>query len=496
MQGGGESMRRSWLWRGCLTSVVLAGFCAGPAQAENAGFVYRLKTQFMLDGRPVFFAGSNSYYQVTYRRWNAPGPDEVLDKMAARGMTLVRTWAFQDAVENGACLQCAPQGQLSTGERPIDFLDPLTLEALDQTLAAADQHGIRVLLALVNNWSDYGGMDRWTLWRFGSVNHDKFYTDSVIREWYRDLVQVLVNRVNTVNGRRYRDDPTIFAWELTNEARSSAGTPAADLNAWMGEMSAFIKSVDPNHMVTTGIEGFYGPEHANRNTDSWMAASGQDFINNHQHASIDFATCHIWPDNWGWNPIGNTSSAVSKSRLYFQRHLEDADTVFRKPLLCEEFGIPRDNRGRGIESGPTTIRDLFYQEVFYGLCQSSALTGGCCGGATNWLILSDSYSRYDDGNGVFLPYDTSTDAILTADALFLARLRKGDLDFDGDVDMDDFGILQRCLSATGLEKASSCWNADFDNDGLASQKDLAVFEQCRAGAGIPADPDCVYAREQ
>lgn len=469
----------------------LVALCATVGRAENSGFVYRLKTQFMLDGRPVFFSGSNSYYQVTYRRWNAPGPDEVLDKMAARRMTLVRTWAFQDAVEGGACLQCAPQRKLVDGERPIDFVDPATLEALDQTLAAADARGIRVVLALVNNWGDYGGMDRWTLWRFGFVDHDKFYTDSVIKGWYKDLVQVLVNRVNTVNGRRYGDDPTIFAWELTNEARSSAGA-AASLNAWMGEMSGFIKSVDPNHMVTTGIEGWYGPAHASRNTDSWMSSGGQDFISNHQHATIDFATCHIWPENWGWNPIGSTQSALSKAMSYLQRRLADADSTLQKPLLCEEFGIPRDNYGRGINGGPTTIRDLFYQQVFYGVCQDSALTGGSCGGVTNWLILSDSYSQYDDGNGVFLPYDATTDAILVADALFLSQLRRGDLDFDADIDMDDFGILQRCLSGVELPFPSVCRNGDLDNDGRASDTDVEILQGCLTGSGIPADADCVF----
>lgn len=483
------------LRRGWWASMGLCLLNANVGQAENAGFVYRLNTQFMLDGRPVFFSGTNSYYQMVYRRWNAPGPDEVLDKMAARRLTLMRTWAFQDAVEGGACLQCAPRRKLLVGERPIDFLDPATFVALDQTLAAADDRGIRVILTLVNNWGDYGGMDRWTLWRFGSADHDKFYTDAVIRGWYRDLLQVLAGRTNTVNGRLYRDDPTIFAWELTNEARSSAGA-AADLNAWIGEMSAFLKSMDPNHMVTTGIEGFCGPGNASRNTDSWMAFNGQDFISNHQHASIDFATCHIWPDNWGWNPIASTASALSKASQYLRWRLDDADKVLHKPLLCEEFGIPRDNYGRGINGGSTTIRDLFYRQVFYGACQDSALTGGACGGATNWLILSDSYSPYDDGNGVFLPYDASTDAILTADALFLARLRRGDLDFDGDVDMDDFGSLQQCLSGVELPVPSLCRNADLDNDGRAGQADIAIFENCLNGADIPADPLCVFSMER
>jgi mannan endo-1,4-beta-mannosidase len=477
--------------------LALAGFLMPAwehrALADGAGFVYVIGTQFMLRGRPIFLTGTNSYYQMVYRRWQAPGPDEVLDKVQARAMTLVRTWAFQDAVESGACLQCAPARQLQPTERPVDFLDPVTLAALDQTLAAADSRGIRLILALVNNWGDYGGMDRWTLWRFGSVQHDGFYSDATIRGWYKELASALVNRVNTVNGRLYRDDPTIFAWELANEARSSSGA-AASLNAWMGEMSAYLKSIDPNHLVTTGIEGFYGPAYAARNTDSWMSLDGQDFISNHQYAGIDFATCHIWPYNWGWDPIGNTQSALNKAGQYFQQRLTDAETTLHKPLLCEEFGVPRDNMGLGIDSGPTTIRDLFHQQVYYGLCESSALIGGACGGTTNWLILHDGYSQYDDGYGVFLPSDASTDTLMTADALYMNRLRRGDLDFDGDVDQADFGIMQACLTgSTGVLPQSACRNADMNNDGHADDSDAAVFLSCMSGSEVPADPACVYA---
>ena len=98
--------------------VAVVALSAGGLQAENSGFVYRLKTQFMLDGRPVFFSGSNSYYQVTYRRWNAPGPDEVLNKMAARRMTLVRTWAFQDAGRGRGLPAVCPPAQAGGRRTP------------------------------------------------------------------------------------------------------------------------------------------------------------------------------------------------------------------------------------------------------------------------------------------------------------------------------------------------------------------------------------------
>jgi len=390
---------------------------------SSKGFATVADTRFLLAGRPIWFAGANNYYQMLHRACGrAADADEVLDKMAARSLNLLRTWAFQDLCEFApACLLAAPARALAPNERPIDFITETTLRGLDAALAAAAARGIRVILAFVNNWTDYGGIDRWTLWRFGAPDHDLFYSDQMIRTWFRELIALLVTRVNTVNGRTYRDDPAIFAWELANEPRASASAANA-LNAWIGEMSAYIKDLDPNHLVTTGVEGFYGPARAGGNTDRWMAACGTDFIANHQHPTIDFATCHVWPENWGWDPARCTQSALTRATQFVHRRIRDAADTLGKPLLIEEFGVPRDNHGRGPGSGPTKVRDQFYTEVFYDYARQSASTAGPCGGTLFWILLDDRTADYDDGNGVYLPHDASTDAIITAHARCLAQL--------------------------------------------------------------------------
>lgn len=32
-----------------------------------------------------------------------------------------------------------------------------------------------------------------------------------------------------------------------------------DMQTWIEDLSAFVKEQDPNHLVTVGEEGFYGP---------------------------------------------------------------------------------------------------------------------------------------------------------------------------------------------------------------------------------------------
>lgn len=405
----------------CLvwTTLIMAELRPDSALAENRGFVHREGEHFVLNGRRIYVAGTNSYYQMIHRRTGHAGADEILDEMQARSMTVLRIWAFQDLVEQSGCLPCAPNRQLGPSERPIDFIDTATLIALDQTLAAADARGIRVVLTLVNNWDDYGGMNRYSVWRFGSRHHDAFYTDPIIRGWFKDYITLLVNRVNTVNGRTYRDDPTIFSWQLANEAHSGWASSKA-LNTWIGEMSAHIKSIDPNHMVSTGIEGHYNMGHVGRNTDIWMCVRGQDFIDNHLHPSIDYATCHIWPQNWGWDPIGQTTRAMDRVRRFLQQRIDDAHNVLGKPLMLEEFGIPRDNHGRGIGGGPTTVRERFFRNLYYAFCEESASSGGPLAGTALWMILDDATASWDDDNGVFLPQDVALDFIIATHARRLA----------------------------------------------------------------------------
>lgn len=76
-------------------------------------------------------------------------------------------------------------------------------------------------------------------------------------------------------------------------------TPAATayVQAWVQEISSFVKTIDSNHLLTTGEEGFYaqGPEATQLNPGQLFAVgSGQDFVQNHNLPSIDYAVTHIW----------------------------------------------------------------------------------------------------------------------------------------------------------------------------------------------------------
>jgi alkaline phosphatase len=65
----------------------------------------------------------------------------------------------------------------------------------------------------------------------------------------------------------------------------------------------------------------------------------------------------------------------------------------------------------------------------------------------------------------------------------------GDFDSDRDVDQEDFGRLQACLSGTG-PMAAECLDADLDGTGHIDQIDMGLLQRCLSGPGNLADPHC------
>ncbi len=65
-------------------------------------------------------------------------------------------------------------------------------------------------------------------------------------------------------------------------------------------------------------------------------------------------------------------------------------------------------------------------------------------------------------------------------------LSSRDFDLDGDVDQEDFGFFQGCLSGSGAGYTSGCAPADLESDGDVDQADFSLFWPCMAGSeGLP-----------
>ena len=67
-----------------------------------------------------------------------------------------------------------------------------------------------------------------------------------------------------------------------------------------------------------------------------------------------------------------------------------------------------------------------------------------------------------------------------------------DLDEDGDVDANDYGIFEGCASGPEVPRTQTdtCRRADFDKDNDVDQCDFGEFQRCYSGENIPAAAGC------
>lgn len=319
-------------------AVFLLVALTSPAFADgNGAFVERQGSKFMLNGEEFTYAGTNNYYLMYTSNLMV---DDMLETAAYNGFDVVRTWGFmaignEDGSNSIAGIQNGIYFQYWDGNGPAYNDDADGLENLDYVLYKAGQEGIKLIVPLTNNWADFGGMDQYVRWADGDY-HDDFYTDPQIRQWYKEYIDHLLNRTNIYTGIQYKDDPTIMAWELANEPRcgGSGAYPRSPecggdtLIEWADEMSAYIKTVDSNHLVAVGDEGFYCDDDP---VDYFTSCGdGVDSMGLSSLPNIDYMSFHLYPDHWGTD--------VEWSTNWIARHALDGQRI-NKPVVLGEYGF-------------------------------------------------------------------------------------------------------------------------------------------------------------
>lgn len=326
---------------------------APPSDASSA-FVRVQGTGFIKNGKPYRFMGAN-FWQAAFLE-----PDQLrreLDRLVALGVRNVRIWASSEGPDTEPW-RVTPAAQPAPGQAREAFLG--RLGSLLQELRKRDMDAV---LVLNNFWSWSGGMAQYVSWATGqSIPYPPpapggdwgrfmdfsalFYVTPKALELSNDWIRQVVPR--------FREEPALFAWELANEPRGMKEIRA--FNAWIDSTSRLIRGLDPYHLITTGSEG-QTPD---------PKSSGLDLEENHRYPAIDYATLHVWAQNWGWfdpqNPLVTLTPSIQKAKAYVRDHAARAQRL-GKPLIIEEFGLARDRESLDPASR-TRYRDLFYREVF------------------------------------------------------------------------------------------------------------------------------------
>ncbi|RHZ46046.1 hypothetical protein Glove_637g10 [Diversispora epigaea] len=349
------------------------------AKVDNNG------TGFILDNKPFYIVGAN-YWQAMNLGMSNKGEEgeggggnrsrviKDLTTLKKYGINCIRIMAGTEGPP-GEPQRMYPALMNYPGE-----YDEKVFQGLDWFLDQLRNFEMTAIMTLSNYWQWSGGFAQYVNWADNNTNDNnnnnnnsskipypkkgskdftkfekyaaRFYSDpkilDVCQNYYLNHVKTVVNRKNTVNGIHYKDDPVIFAWELANEpqaifesnnnnsnSNSNSNSNNSDheyVYKWIDSSANYIKSLDSNHLVTTGSES--------KNGEEW-------FVTMHKSKNIDFSCAHVWVENWGYynsddSSIENYQKAENFMLNFLQNVSDWSINILHKPIILEEYGMARD----------------------------------------------------------------------------------------------------------------------------------------------------------
>ena len=363
----------------------LLGACA-PKPAEHSFIKVNADGQFVRDGKPYYFVGANFWYGAILGSEGEGGNRERLHKeldfLKSIGINNLRVLVGADG-ENGIKTRVEPSLQVAPG-----VYNDTILAGLDYFMNELRERDMTAVLYLNNSWEWSGGYSVYLQWSghgdavVPAVDGWPAYMEYVkqfpqsdsAKALFANHVNYIVSRTNRYNQIKYVDDPTIMSWQIGNEPRAFSDENKEPFARWMADVAAQIKSLDPNHMVSSGSEGAWGCE-----MDMNL------FEKIHADPNINYLNIHIWPYNLGWVKADSLKELLPCAKENTKKYIDDHMVIARKyskPIVLEEFGFPRDGFSFSKEA-PTTARDEYYRYVF-DLIRQDRESGGLFAGCNFW----------------------------------------------------------------------------------------------------------------
>lgn len=307
-------------------------FLQGKTYSENRPSRVRVQGRgFIKEGKPFKFIGASAVNLVFYDDWELD-----IEK------------AIRNAKENNiSVLRFYIDWGWGKGE---DF---------DRILDIASKHGVYIILTLTDCCcsGDYSSIKRYFEVHAPFCNIANIKSKNAFKKRIREIIE----RKNSTNGRVYREDPTIMAWEIANELEYWLFSKA-EIQAWFEEIGGYIKSLDKNHLVTIGLSA-NAPAVINDYLNSAFNANPIDFISFHFYppADIDKLEKAILP-----------KESINNIRVIAKEFLK-----IGKPVVMEEFGFSNSAElNWRFRSGKETAN--FYNQVFKE-SMDAAFSAGCSG---------------------------------------------------------------------------------------------------------------------
>lgn len=311
------------------------------ANVSKTNFVTKSGRKFMLDGKEFKFVGFNlfdgaatDFYKCGYwERYTDKELDTAMKYAKDKGgSTVLRSWAFQAYTKSGT-----------------DWT------GIDKLIRIAKANNFKLILALENGAGHcQQGNNGQAKYQY---ENDSWYSNGYTKKYgsnkktYPEYVDAIV--------KKYKDEPTIMAWELVNEPDTSRRTNGVTdcrsgtqtvLTAFAKDISNRIRAIDSKHLITLGAQ-----------SNGVCGSSGPDYVEVNSLPNIDFGTIHdygYWADTTrknlaqgeklalpGSTTNGNSLPSLNSTEcknVYGARmacSISYAMQTLNKPIIIEEAGV-------------------------------------------------------------------------------------------------------------------------------------------------------------
>ena len=280
---------------------ILATAILSASMSANTSFVKVQNGHFIKCGKPYYYVGTNFWYGAilgsTGQGGNRRRLVKELDHMKKLGIDNLRILVGSDGVQ-GIKTKVEPTLQKSPGE----YNDTI-LSGLDYLMKELGKRKMVAVLYLNNSWEWSGGYGYY-LQQAGAgtaprPNEDgypaymnfvsQYASNEKAHKLFYDYVKFIIGRTNRYTGKKYVDDPAIMSWQIGNEPRAFSKEALPDFEKWLAEISALIRRLDSNHLISIGSEGAWGCENS---YDVYERICSDK--------NVDYCNVHLWPYNWGW----------------------------------------------------------------------------------------------------------------------------------------------------------------------------------------------------
>lgn len=353
-----------WTWTLGIIIWLFAALGSTPVHAVSEDFVRAQGTKLVhgAQNTPYYYVGTHIWYAPLLGCANSMGDRErlrtELDSMQAVGIRNIRVLA------GVKWHRSADKAHSLSYEWDTNETDTKLLRGLDYLMAEAGKREMLVTVCLTPEWK-----------------HDEEW-----RKRYTEYILKLVSRTNSITKIPYREDVSLLAWQLCDEAFVEDTTEDEAFAAWVRESAALIKVTDKNHLVSVGLEGA-GACHGDMGL--YQRVMSDD--------NIDFLTIQLKPIEWNWGSNDRLFDALPNVFLRTNEYLDVYDRLAHKldkPYIIDAFSYPRD----GLFTLPGTVtdaRNAFFSYIFSKLNDSQRSGAPLAG--VNWIGWGGLGHKLEEG---------------------------------------------------------------------------------------------------